>query len=69
MWDVLIKYIIPIILGILLAFTIVDNIMNNPYPDYPGWSVVLVGATPLIIISILSFVLMRIKGKREVLET
>jgi len=68
-WDVLIKYIIPIILGTLLAFTIVDNIMNNPYPDYPGWSVVLVGTTPLIIISILSFVLMRIKGKREVLET
>jgi NSS family neurotransmitter:Na+ symporter len=64
-WDILIKYIIPIILSILLIITIVNNLVNNPYPDYPGWLIVLTGILPLLIITVLSFILMRIKGKKE----
>jgi NSS family neurotransmitter:Na+ symporter len=62
-WDVLIKFVIPAILIILLIIALIDNITNNPYPSYPGWLVVLFGIGPLIIITGLSFVLMKIKGK------
>lgn len=64
-WDVLIKFIIPGILTILLVVSIVNNVINNPYPDYPGWLIVLMGITPLLIITVISFVLMKIKGKKE----
>jgi NSS family neurotransmitter:Na+ symporter len=64
-WDILIKIIIPIILAILLVAAIVNNVINNPYPDYPGWLIVLMGIAPLLIISALSFVLMKIKGLKE----
>ncbi len=65
-WDVLIKYIIPLILVFLLVFTIIKNITENPYPDYPGWLLVLIGITPLLIITGLSFILMKIKTRNEV---
>ena len=68
-WDILIKYIIPIILAILLIVAIINNVINNPYPDYPGWLIVLMGIAPLIIITALSFVFMKIKGTKEDEET
>lgn len=64
-WDILIKFIIPGILTILLVVSIVNNVINNPYPSYPGWLIVLMGITPLLIITVISFVLMKIKGKKE----
>jgi NSS family neurotransmitter:Na+ symporter len=64
-WDVLIKIIIPIILVILLVAAIVNNVINNPYPEYPGWLIVLMGISPLLIILVASFILMKIKGNRE----
>jgi len=64
-WDILIKIIIPIILVILLVAAIVNNVINNPYPDYPGWLIVLMGVSPLIIITVSSFILMKIKGNKE----
>ena len=63
-WDILIKIVIPIILAILLIVAIINNVINNPYPDYPGWLIVLMGISPLLIITVLSFVLMKIKGKK-----
>ena len=62
-WDILIKYVIPAILIILLIMAIINNVTNNPYPSYPGWLVVLFGIGPLLIITGLSFILMKIKGK------
>ena len=62
-WDVLIKFIIPAILIVLLIMSVINNVTKNPYPSYPGWLVVLFGIGPLIIITGLSFVLMKIKGK------
>jgi len=67
-WDILIKYIIPMILIFLLVFTIIQNVTNNPYPDYPGWLIFLMGISPLLIITVASFILMKIKGKKEVME-
>ncbi|KYK25833.1 hypothetical protein AYK20_04045 [Thermoplasmatales archaeon SG8-52-1] len=63
-WDILIKYIIPIILCLLLFFTILQNTLNNPYPDYPAWAIILIGVAPLLIISVVSFILMQIKSKK-----
>jgi NSS family neurotransmitter:Na+ symporter len=62
-WDILIKYVIPVILIILLIMAVINNVTNNPYPSYPGWLVVLFGIGPLLIITGLSFILMKIKGK------
>ena len=62
-WDILIKYVIPAILIILLLIAIINNVTNNPYPSYPSWLVVLLGIGPLLIITGLSFILMKIKGK------
>lgn len=67
-WDILIKFIIPGILVILLVASIINNVIDNPYPSYPAWLIVLVGLVPLLIIVSLSFVLMKIKGKKEVEE-
>ena len=64
-WDILIKFIIPGILTTLLVVSIVNNVINNPYPSYPGWLIVLMGISPLLIITVLSFVLMKIKGTKE----
>ncbi len=68
-WDILIKFIIPGILTTLLVVSIVNNVINNPYPGYPGWLIVLMGIAPLLIITVLSFVLMKIKGNREEQQT
>jgi len=67
-WDILIKFVIPAILTILLVVAIINNVINNPYPGYPGWLIVLTGIAPLLIITVLSFVLMKIKGKKEALQ-
>ena len=64
-WDILIKFIIPGILIILLLVSVVNNVLNNPYPSYPAWLIVMMGIMPLLMITILSFVFMKIKGKKE----
>ena len=62
-WDILIKIIIPVVLMMLLIVAIINNVTNNPYPSYPEWLVVLFGMGPLLTITGLSFILMKIKGK------
>ncbi|UCH72003.1 MAG: sodium-dependent transporter [Thermoplasmatales archaeon] len=64
-WDLLIKFIIPFMLFVLLTAAIINNITNNPYPEYPWWIIVIGGVAPILIMFFLSFILMRIKGRRE----
>jgi len=64
-WDFLIKFVIPIILFLLLAIAIVNNI-TDPYLGYPWWVIVLGGILPCLVIFLLSFVLMKIKRRGEV---
>jgi NSS family neurotransmitter:Na+ symporter len=66
-WDILIKYIIPVVLIILLLVAVINNISDNPYPGYPAWLIFAVGIMPLIALTVTAFILMKIKGK-EVLE-
>ena len=63
-WDILIKYVIPTVLSILLAVAIIQNILT-PYEGYPGWVIIAGGVAPLLIIFVLSFILMKIKGKED----
>jgi NSS family neurotransmitter:Na+ symporter len=65
-WDILIKFVIPIVLIILLSVSIVKNI-TDPYMGYPWWVIAIVGVVPLVSIFIISFVLMKFKTKEEVL--
>jgi NSS family neurotransmitter:Na+ symporter len=67
-WEILIKYIIPFILIILLIAAVIKNLIDNPYPDFPSWIVILAGIAPLLIITVLSFILMKIKGNKEAEE-
>ncbi len=60
-WDLLIKFVIPAILIILLAASVVDNIIN-PYMGYPWWIILIGGMAPVTIALLLSFILMRMKG-------
>ena len=64
-WDFLIKYAIPMVLFILLAVAIVQNI-TNPYMGHPWWLILLVGVVPLAAVFMFSFVLMKIKSKEVV---
>jgi NSS family neurotransmitter:Na+ symporter len=61
-WDFLIKFVIPIVLVILLVASLIDNILN-PYMGYPWWIILVGGMIPVLSIFLLSFILMKIKGK------
>ena len=61
-WDVIIKFVIPIVLAIILVSSMLDNIIN-PYMGYPWWIILVGGVTPVVTIFLLSFILMKIKEK------
>jgi NSS family neurotransmitter:Na+ symporter len=61
-WEILIKYVIPIVLGVILVLSIIDNI-TKPYNDYPWWIILTVGIIPVILLFVFSFILTRIKEK------
>ena len=65
-WDFLIKFFIPIFLSILLFVGIYQNIIE-PYMGYEWWIIFIVGVIPIIIIFIISFILMKIKNKGDLL--
>jgi NSS family neurotransmitter:Na+ symporter len=62
-WDVMIMIITPAILGVSFILELVKLIQKG-YGDYPRWTS-FTGVGILILIIILSFVLMRIKGREE----
>jgi len=64
-WDYLIKFIIPIVLIILLGFSVYNNITTNVYPGYPAWTLMAAGVIPVILLFFMSFVMMKIKRTRE----
>jgi NSS family neurotransmitter:Na+ symporter len=64
-WDILIKYIIPILLISLLALSLYDNI-TNPYMGYPEWVLIIGGIVPVAGIIVLSYLLMKIKPTKVV---
>jgi len=63
-WDFLIKYIIPLVLGIILILSIIENI-TKPYMGYPWWIIILLGAIPVVLMFVFSFILAKIKPKEE----
>jgi NSS family neurotransmitter:Na+ symporter len=62
-WDILIKYVVPIILILLLIFSILQNIQNPPF-EYATWVIILGGVVPLVLIFLLSFVFMKRRGEK-----
>ncbi len=64
-WDILIKYVIPVILIFLLILSGYDVIMGSY--GYPLWVLFIAGVVPLIVMLFLSYVLMKYNRKR--LET
>ena len=64
-WDVLIRFLIPLVLLILLTVAIITNI-TDPYMGYPWWVIILGGVAPVVIIFCLSFVFMTIRIRSEV---
>jgi neurotransmitter:Na+ symporter, NSS family len=62
-WNILIKFIIPLVLILLLTLSIIENIIN-PYMGYPWFVLLIIGAIPLIAIIFLAFILMK-KSQKE----
>ncbi len=62
-WDIMIMIVTPAILGISFVFELVKLIQHG-YGGYPRWTS-FVGLGILVLIIILSFVFMKIKGKEE----
>jgi len=60
-WDLLIKFIIPIVLTILLLIALYD-LFTRPLL-YPVSALLIGGVAPCILVFILSFVFVRAKGK------
>lgn len=63
-WDVLIKIVIPTILILLLTLSIINTIIY-PYQNYPWWIIIIIGVTPLISITILSLLFMKLNQYEE----
>jgi len=61
-WDVLIKFVVPIVLTIILALSIVENV-TKPYQGYPWWVIGLLGLMPIIGLFLFAYVLSKIKAK------
>jgi NSS family neurotransmitter:Na+ symporter len=64
-WDILIKYVIPIVLIIILIMSVYENVIN-PYMNYYWGIIIMVGVIPLVSTLLLSFYLMKYKGKKVV---
>jgi NSS family neurotransmitter:Na+ symporter len=62
-WDVLIKFVNPIILTVLFIIVIKDYILEG-YEGYSTYSILVGGILLAILAFILSFVFMKIKGKK-----
>jgi NSS family neurotransmitter:Na+ symporter len=63
-WEMLIKFVIPLILVMLLVIAIINSITNPPF-DYPIWTMIAGGVMPVLIIFSFSFLLMKIRDKKE----
>jgi NSS family neurotransmitter:Na+ symporter len=63
-WDFLIKFFIPLFLSILLIVGIYQNIIN-PYMNYRWEIIFTIGAIPLILMIILSFIFMKTKNREN----
>jgi len=61
-WDVLIKFVTPVILIFILAVAFYENI-RAPYMGFPVWVILVGGVLPIVAIFLLSFVFMKVKGK------
>ncbi len=61
-WVILIKYIIPIVLGIILFLSVID-VISKPYMNYSIEILILFGLIPIIAIFLLSGILSKIKNK------
>ena len=62
-WDVLIKFVNPIILTVLFIIVIKDYILEG-YEGYSTYAILVGGIILAILAFILSFVFMKIKGKK-----
>ncbi|RLF28705.1 MAG: sodium-dependent transporter [Thermoplasmata archaeon] len=58
-WDVLIRFVVPVVLAVLLVFSVYENICS-PYLGYPWWVLLLGGVMPCLVLFLLSFVFARI---------
>jgi len=61
-WDILIKYVIPLVLSVILILSVVENIAK-PYNNYPWWIILFLGILPLALLFVFSLIFTKIKPK------
>ena len=62
-WDVMIKFVTPLMLGILLVFNFINEV-KTPYEGYPMWAIITGGWGLSLAAALLGVGLMKI-GNRE----
>jgi len=63
-WDILIKYVVPLVLGIILLLSIFENV-TKPYMNYKWEILIIFGLVPILILFLFSIILGKLKGKEE----
>ncbi len=61
-WDIMIKVVTPIILGVTLITSLYGE-FSKAYEGYPTWALIIGGWAIVVVIIVLSFILMRVKGR------
>ena len=64
-WDILIKFVIPVVLTIILILSVVEN-ATKPYLGYPWWLIAILGLLPLVALFIFAYILSKIKAKEDI---
>jgi len=64
-WLICLKVITPIVLGYSLINAFLDMIAEG-YEGYPAWALIVAGAASAAMIILISFVLMKMRGKGDV---
>jgi len=64
-WSISIKYIIPLFLGVLLIWNVVNE-FKVPYEGYPAWALLYIGVLPIVLAPFIGMMLDKLtRGSRN----
>jgi len=64
LWDIAIKFVIPVFLGILLIWNIVNE-FKTPYEGYPSSALIYIGVLPILLTPLIAYILERLTEKNK----
>ncbi len=64
LWDISIKYIIPIFLSVLLVLNLKKE-LASPYGDYPEVAILYLGVLPMILVPVIAYIVDRLTSPNK----